>query len=92
MKRTMSICLMIIMLLTTIVPASFAEINQFNVANYEGHWALEKAEAFRNAGLFDGIQGSVELDRQITRAEVVTLMNNAMGYPMEMKVVHGCLW
>ncbi len=85
MKRTMSICLMIIMLLTTIVPASFAEINQFNEANYEGHWALEKAEAFRNAGLFDGIQGSVELDRQITRAEVVTLMNNAMGYPMEMK-------
>ncbi|MBB6215116.1 hypothetical protein HNQ80_001205 [Anaerosolibacter carboniphilus] len=55
--------------------AAFAENN-----DYANHWAAEKINSWKEKGLIRGYEdGSIKPDNQITRAEFVTLVNNALA-------------
>jgi uncharacterized protein (UPF0212 family) len=76
MKRKISLVLVVAMLLTLMMP-TFA----FGAADYSGHWAEDTIqEWFDNDKLKGYEDGSFRPDVQITRAEFMTMVNNAFEY------------
>lgn len=75
-KKRMSLALALAMLLTLMIP-NFA----FGTVDYSGHWAEKTIqEWFDNDKLKGYEDGSFRPDAQITRAEFMTMVNNAFEY------------
>lgn len=75
-KRRISLALVVAMLLTLMMPTL-----AFGAVDYSGHWAEETIqEWFDNDELKGYEDGSFRPDAQITRAEFMTMVNNAFGY------------
>lgn len=75
-KRRISLMLAVVMMLTLMIP-SYA----FGAVDYSGHWAEETIqEWFDNDKLKGYEDGSFRPNAQITRAEFMTMVNNAFGY------------
>lgn len=74
-KRKTALALTLTMLLTLLTPG-FA----FG-ADYSGHWAETTIQEWFNGNKLKGYEdGSFRPDSQITRAEFMTMVNNAFGY------------
>jgi len=75
LKRRTALALTLAMLLTLLTP-SFA----FG-ADYSGHWAETTIQKWFDGNKLKGYEdGSFRPDSQITRAEFMTMVNNALGY------------
>jgi len=75
LKRRTALALTLAMLLTLLTP-SFA----FG-ADYSGHWAETTIQKWFDGNKLKGYEdGSFKPDSQITRAEFMTMVNNAFGY------------
>ncbi|HBV67438.1 MAG TPA: hypothetical protein DEF04_04100 [Clostridiales bacterium] len=75
LKRKTALALTLAMLLTLLTP-SFA----FG-ADYSGHWAETTIQKWFDGNKLKGYEdGSFRPDSQITRAEYMTMVNNALGY------------
>ncbi len=75
LKRRTALALTLAMLLTLLTP-SFA----FG-ADYSGHWAETTIQKWFDGNKLKGYEdGSFRPDSQITRAEFITMVNNALGY------------
>lgn len=75
-KKRISLALVVVMLLTLMMPTL-----AFGAVDYSGHWAEKTIqEWFDNDKLKGYEDGSFRPDVQITRAEFMTMVNNAFGY------------
>lgn len=81
LKRKTALALTLTMLLTLLTPG-FAY-----GADYSGHWAEETIQKWFDGNKLKGYEdGSFRPDSQITRAEFMTMMNNALGYTEKAEV------
>lgn len=75
-KRKISLMLVVMMLLTMMVP-TFA----FGATDYSGHWAEKTIQEWFDNHMLHGYEdGSFKPDAQITRAEFMTMVNNAFEF------------
>lgn len=74
-KRKISLTLALTMLLTLLIPSlAFG-------ADYSGHWAEKTIREWFDSDMLQGYEdGSFRPDSQITRAEFMTMVNNAFEY------------
>lgn len=81
LKRKTALALTLTMLLTLLIPG-FAY-----GADYSGHWAEETIQKWFDSNKLKGYEdGSFRPDSQITRAEFMTMVNNALGYTEKAEV------
>lgn len=76
-KKRISLMLVIAMLLSLMIPTvAFGAVN-----DYSGHWAEKTIQAWFNKDMLKGYEdGSFRPDTQITRAEFMTMVNNAFEF------------
>ena len=75
-KRKISLALVLSMLLTLMIP-TFA----FGAVDYSGHWAEKTIQKWFDNDMLKGYEdGSFRPDMQVTRAEFMTMVNNAYEY------------
>ncbi|MBO8434016.1 MAG: S-layer homology domain-containing protein [Tyzzerella sp.] len=81
-KKAISMALAAALTLSSITVPAFAAASDIN-----GHWAEKTITAWQEKGLISGYEdGSFKPDRQVTRAEFVVIMNNALGLTEEGEV------
>lgn len=75
-KRRISLALVLTMLLTMMIPTL-----AFGAVDYSGHWAEETIQEWFDNDMLKGYEdGSFRPDVQITRAEFMTMVNNAFEF------------
>lgn len=75
-KKKISLAMALAMLLTLLMP-NFV----FGATDYSGHWAEKTIQEWFDNGKLQGYEdGSFRPDTQITRAEFMTMVNNAFEY------------
>jgi hypothetical protein len=76
LKRRISLALVLTMLLTMMMPTL-----AFGAVDYSGHWAEETIREWFDNDMLKGYEdGSFRPDVQITRAEFMTMVNNAFEF------------
>ena len=76
MKRKISLALVLSMLFTLMIPTL-----AFGAADYSGHWAEDTIQEWFDNDMLKGYEdGSFRPDVQISRAEFMTMVNNAFEY------------
>jgi hypothetical protein len=75
-KRKISLVLVLSMLLTIMIPTI-----AFGAVDYSGHWAEKTIKEWFDNDMLKGYEdGSFRPDMQVTRAEFMTMVNNAFEY------------
>ena len=75
-KRKISLALILSMLFTLMMPTL-----AFGAVDYSGHWAEDTIQEWFDNDMLKGYEdGSFRPDVQITRAEFMTMVNNAFEY------------
>ena len=76
MKRKISLALVLSMLFTLMIPTL-----AFGAVDYSGHWAEDTIQEWFDNDMLKGYEdGSFRPDVQISRAEFMTMVNNAFEY------------
>ncbi|MCX7773726.1 MAG: S-layer homology domain-containing protein, partial [Clostridia bacterium] len=77
-SRKVLAIIMIVALLASSMTATFAQ-----VSDYQGHWAQQKIEKLIANGIIAGNNGVVRPNDKLSKAELVTILNNLFGYSLK---------
>ncbi|MBP1924249.1 hypothetical protein J2Z76_000102 [Sedimentibacter acidaminivorans] len=76
-KKTISILLLLIMIITAMMPLNVYGLNK----DYIGHWAESTIQSWLDNSYITGyLDGSFKPDEPVTRAEFVKMANNFLGF------------